>query len=91
MQRERKEKEGTRGMARGPKKRGNINKVKNNIVPISEEVKQILEPIIKKDQIHSNIEGNSLHISLSRCVFLKEHQLNMFVQKVRNQVTQDAR
>ncbi|KAI7849825.1 U6 snRNA phosphodiesterase Usb1 [Circinella umbellata] len=60
-------------------------------VPMSEEVKEILNHIIIKDEIYSNIEGNKLHISLSKCIFLKEHQLDMFIQKVRDQVTQDAR
>ncbi|KAI8144110.1 U6 snRNA phosphodiesterase Usb1 [Fennellomyces sp. T-0311] len=60
-------------------------------VPASGGIKQIVGPLIS-DQIHSLVqEGDDeglLHISLSRAVFLKEHQLDSFAQSIREHVTQ---
>ncbi|KAI9243438.1 U6 snRNA phosphodiesterase Usb1 [Phascolomyces articulosus] len=59
-------------------------------VPVSDEVRNMVQPMIS-NEIHSMIQdGNNLHVSLSRCIFLKEHQLEMFAQTIRDHVTQDA-
>ena len=60
-------------------------------MPVSDEVKRIVQPLIS-DQIHSLLQeendDQALHVSLSRSVFLKEHQLDAFAQNVRDHVTQ---
>ncbi|KAI9497318.1 U6 snRNA phosphodiesterase Usb1 [Zychaea mexicana] len=61
-------------------------------VPVTEEVKQIVGPTIT-DDIHSMIqqeEDEMLHVSLSRCVFLKEHQLDTFAQNIRDSIAQSS-
>lgn len=58
------------------------------IVPVNDEIQRIIDHITDYDDVHPIIdeEEKRLHISLSRCIYLKHHQLEPFVQSIRDHV-----
>lgn len=54
-------------------------------VPVSEEIMQIKRFLLQniKDSHDIEHEDERLHISLSRCVYFKEHQLENFVESLK--------
>ncbi|KAJ8658737.1 hypothetical protein O0I10_005461 [Lichtheimia ornata] len=57
-------------------------------VPVNDEIQRIIDHITHYDNVHPIIdeEEKRLHISLSRCIYLKHHQLEPFVQSIRDHV-----
>ncbi|ORZ01323.1 hypothetical protein BCR43DRAFT_469908 [Syncephalastrum racemosum] len=57
-------------------------------VPVSEELRQITDHCCRSEKlVHSNLPENYLHVSLSRCLYLKRDQLDTFADAVRQAVS----
>lgn len=59
------------------------------IVPVENEIQRVINHITDYDNVYPIIEDQKekrLHISLSRCIYLQHHQLEPFVQSIRDHV-----
>ncbi|KAI8371617.1 U6 snRNA phosphodiesterase Usb1 [Radiomyces spectabilis] len=59
-------------------------------VPVTDEIQRVMDQVTQHDDsIHPYTDDTNqyLHISLSRCLFLREHQLQSFTECVRRNVS----